>query len=417
MSSYARSASDPNQRGSAGATPGTDSDGGYGIGYDGYYGQQGGYAQDGYAQTGYQDAGYADAGYRTDSGYAERAYPGPGYSDAGYPDAGYSDSRYADSRYSDTADSDYADPRFADSGYGDYAAPAAPRPEAPRSTGPRSGGRVAARAAARARSRRRRRVRNGFLGVGSVAAVAVIAMAGLVHPNTGKTANATAQTSTPVTTSQRSAPADTSRSTNRATPAAALTKIPGLGASFTKQVPANAQQVLLVSGTGKKANTGTATLYTRTADGSWLAGTAWPSHNALDGWTTHHMEGDLHSPIGVYSLTDAGGLDANPGTKLPYTHSSAFKALGTGFEGESLADAFDYVVAINYNHVAGTSPLSAERPLGANRGGGIWLHVDHGGPTHGCVSLAKADMAILLKDLDPSKHPVIVMGDAASLAA
>ncbi|MFC1405931.1 hypothetical protein [Streptacidiphilus sp. N1-5] len=403
MSSYARPASDPNRRGSGGTAPGTDSDGGYGVSYDGYYGQQDGYAQGGYAQNGYADPGYSEPAYRTDPYYAERAYPGPGHSDAGYQGSGYSD---------------HTDPRFVDSGYGDYAAPAAPRAEAPRSTGPRSGSRVAARAAARARARRRRRVRNGFLGVGSVAAVAVIAMAGLVHPNTGKTATtATARTSAPVATGQRTTPADTSRSTDRATPAAALTQLPGLGADFRKQIPANTQQVLLVSGTGKNANTGTATLYTRTADGSWLAGTAWPSHNALDGWTTHHMEGDLHSPIGVYSLTDAGGLDANPGTKLPYTHSSAFKALGTGFEGESLADAFDYVVAINYNHVAGTSPLSAERPLGANRGGGIWVHVDHGGPTHGCVSLAKADMAILLKDLDPSKHPVIVMGDAASLAA
>ena len=428
MSSYARPGSDPYQRGSAGAAPGTDSDGGYGVSYDGYYGQQGSHGQQsayrdtgGYADTRYPDTRhpdttytnttYADPAYQ-DVSYAERAFPGsvstgPAYADPGPADTGFADSAFPGSGFSDSG--------FVDSAYGDYTAPAAPRP---RPEAPRSGGRVAARAAARARARRRRRVRNGFLGVGSVAAVAVIAMAGLVHPNTAKTATtAIAQTSAPVTTSQRSNPADTSRSTNRATPAAALAQLPGLGASFRKQIPANAQQVLLVSGTGKNANTGTATLYTRTADGSWLAGTAWPSHNALDGWTTHHMEGDLHSPIGVYSLTDAGGLDANPGTKLPYTHSSAFQALGTGFEGESLADAFDYVVAINYNHVAGTSPLSAERPLGANRGGGIWVHVDHGGPTHGCVSLAKADMAILLKDLDPSKHPVIVMGDATSLAS
>ncbi|TDU04675.1 L,D-peptidoglycan transpeptidase YkuD (ErfK/YbiS/YcfS/YnhG family) [Streptomyces sp. 846.5] len=424
MSSYARPGSDPYQRGSAGAAPGTDSDGGYGVSYDGSYGQQGGYGQQRYygdtgyadsryAETAYADGSYADPAYR-DVSYAERAFPGPAYTD---PGPGSADTRFADAAFpgSGFSDSGFSDSGFIDSAYGDYAAPAAPRP---RTEAPRSGGRVAARAAARARARRRRRVRNGFLGVGSVAAVAVIAMAGLVHPNTAKTATAAiAQTSAPVTTSQRSNPADTSRSTDRATPAAALAQLPGLGASFRKQIPADAQQVLLVSGTGKNANTGTATLYTRTADGSWLAGTAWPSHNALDGWTTHHMEGDLHSPIGVYSLTDAGGLDANPGTKLPYTHSSAFKALGTGFEGESLADAFDYVVAINYNHVAGSSPLSAARPLGANRGGGIWVHVDHGGPTHGCVSLAKADMAILLKDLDPSKHPVIVMGDAASLAA
>ena len=49
-------------------------------------------------------------------------------------------------------------------------------------------------------------------------------------------------------------------------------------------------------------------------------------------------------------------------------------------------------------------------------GGGIWFHVDHGGPTHGCVSLSRPHMRALLRALDPALHPVVVMGDAASLA-
>jgi L,D-peptidoglycan transpeptidase YkuD (ErfK/YbiS/YcfS/YnhG family) len=74
------------------------------------------------------------------------------------------------------------------------------------------------------------------------------------------------------------------------------------------------------------------------------------------------------------------------------------------------------VVAINYNREPGTSPLDWTRPLGAARGGGIWFHVDHGGPTHGCVSLPTADMLTLLHTLDPAQHPVVVMGNGASLA-
>ncbi|WP_439646578.1 L,D-transpeptidase family protein, partial [Streptacidiphilus jiangxiensis] len=276
--------------------------------------------------------------------------------------------------------------------------------------------RAQARAAARARTRRKRRMRNGFLGVGSVAAVAVIAVAGFVNPHHGA-ASTTAQSDTSaVPVAGRTGDGDASRSVDRATPAAAVRQLPGLGKTFLAKVPAGAQQVLLVTGKGKNQNTGTAVLYTRTAGGGWMPGPTWAARNAKDGWTTDHHAGDLHSPIGVYSLTDAGGLDPNPGTKLPYLRSSAFQAPGTGFEGESLADAFDYVVAINYNHVPGTSPLSPERPMGASRGGGIWVHVDHGGPTHGCVALAKNDMRALLQALDPSKHPVIVMGDAASLA-
>ena len=89
---------------------------------------------------------------------------------------------------------------------------------------------------------------------------------------------------------------------------------------------------------------------------------------------------------------------------------------GVGFDGEPLDAAFDYVIAIDYNRVAGTSPLDGTQPLGANRGGGIWVHVDHGGPTHGCVSIPAARMVDLLRTLLPADHPVIVMGDRASLA-
>ena len=64
----------------------------------------------------------------------------------------------------------------------------------------------------------------------------------------------------------------------------------------------------------------------------------------------------------------------------------------------------------------GRSPLDGTQPLGENRGGGIWVHVDHGGPTHGCVSVAAPHMVSLLRALLPADHPVIVMGDVGSLA-
>ena len=73
------------------------------------------------------------------------------------------------------------------------------------------------------------------------------------------------------------------------------------------------------------------------------------------------------------------------------------------------------MVAINYNRESGTTPLDWTRPLGAERGGGVWFHVDHGGPTHGCVSLPESRMKELLRWLDPAKKPVVVMGDAAAL--
>nr|WP_246586213.1 hypothetical protein [Streptomyces yatensis] len=197
-------------------------------------------------------------------------------------------------------------------------------------------------------------------------------------------------------------------------PVAPAPPLPGLGPRTWAEVPHRSRQVLVVTGHDRNAAVATAVLYEHTGAG-WRAGASRPAHNALNGWTDHHREGDLRSPIGVHTLTDAGGRLPDPGTRLPYDRSGDFTAGGTGFEGEPLSGSFDYVVAIDYNRRPGTSPLDRTRPLGPDRGGGIWLHIDHGGPTRGCVSLGKGPMKELLRALDPAREPVVVMGDAASL--
>jgi L,D-peptidoglycan transpeptidase YkuD (ErfK/YbiS/YcfS/YnhG family) len=226
-------------------------------------------------------------------------------------------------------------------------------------------------------------------------------------------------------------PGDTNSALGAAAPAAATpapatptpsptptaTTIAGLGPKTLARIPAGTRQVVVATGDAADSSDTTVMLWTADAEGHWTSdGTPWPAHNARDGWTSDHHMGDLHSPIGVFTLSDAGGLLANPGTKLPYHQSESFSVGGTGFEGEPLAGAFDYVVAIDYNRVPGRSPLDEAHPMGAGRGGGIWLHVDHGGPTHGCVALAKPDLVALMRALDPADHPVIVMGPRDDLA-
>ncbi|MET9290414.1 L,D-transpeptidase family protein [Streptomyces sp. NPDC003077] len=188
--------------------------------------------------------------------------------------------------------------------------------------------------------------------------------------------------------------------------------IPGLSTEYRRQIPADSRQVLVVTGQGPDSHDSTVVLYTR-AEGSqdWQPGATWPAHNAARGWTKDHHYGDLRSPEGVFTLTDAGGkLPAPEGTKLSYDRNDHFVARGTGIEGEPLGPAFDYVIAIDYNRVPGSSPLDPRRPEGEAKGGGVWLHVDHDGPTQGCVSLKPEAMRELLRTLDPAQHPVIVMG-------
>ncbi|MEE1773449.1 L,D-transpeptidase family protein [Streptomyces sp. JV185] len=194
-------------------------------------------------------------------------------------------------------------------------------------------------------------------------------------------------------------------------------EIPALGPRTRAGIPASSKQVFVVTGDDYDSSLSTAVLYTRDNPAlGWLPVTArWPAHNALNGWTDEHWENDLRTPVGVYGLTYAGGLFEPPETAFPYDRNPAFVASGEGFDGEPLEGSFDYVVAIDYNRTPGVTPLDPERPLGQERGGGIWIHVDHGGPTQGCISLPLDRMRELLSTLDPAKNPVVVMGDAEAL--
>ncbi|MFB7861138.1 hypothetical protein [Streptomyces sp. NPDC056069] len=194
-------------------------------------------------------------------------------------------------------------------------------------------------------------------------------------------------------------------------------RIPGVGPRTHARIPDGTTQALVVSGDAVDGNVASVALYERDPAGRWRRAVGpWTAHNALRGWTEDHEAGDLRSPIGVFRLGDAGGRLPDPGARLPYDHDEEFAVSGTGFLGEPLEGSFDYVVAIDYNRVPGRSPLDKERPLGEEKGGGVWIHVDHGGPTQACVALPREDMGALLRALDPAREPVVVMGPAVVLA-
>lgn len=186
----------------------------------------------------------------------------------------------------------------------------------------------------------------------------------------------------------------------------------GISEQTRASIPAESRQLILVSGKAADSSEATATLYTRAAAGAdWVRAESWPARNGAKGWSKERTYGDLTSPQGVFALTDAGGLlAAPPGTKLPYDRDRSFVATGRGVNGESLAGSFDYVVAIDFNRRPGRSPLDPVKPEGEGKGGNIWLHVDHDGPSQGCVGIPKQAMKKVLETLDPAAKPVIVMG-------
>lgn len=190
----------------------------------------------------------------------------------------------------------------------------------------------------------------------------------------------------------------------------------GISEATRAKIPADSRQLVLVTGKAEDSSESTATLYTRAEPGTdWARDASWPARNGAKGWSAPEDRdyGDLTSPEGVYSLTDAGGLlPKPPGTRFPYDRNGRFVASGRGVNGESLEGAFDYVVAIDFNRRRGVSPLDPAKPEGEDKGGNIWLHVDHDGPSRGCVGIPEEAMRTLLETLDPAAEPVIAMGPA-----
>jgi L,D-peptidoglycan transpeptidase YkuD (ErfK/YbiS/YcfS/YnhG family) len=190
------------------------------------------------------------------------------------------------------------------------------------------------------------------------------------------------------------------------------TRVPDVGDRLQRRIPADSRQVVAVYGDGRDSGDSTVVLYTKHGT-TWDRTRSWPAHNGKKGWTEDHHEGDNRSPVGVYTLSDAGGVLEDPGAKLPYTRSAAFAA--PRWWAKTHWHDFDYVIAIDYNRVKGTPPNDPTRPEGQSKGGGIWLHMDHGSGTSACVSVSRQAMEYLLRTLDPKRHPVVVMGDRAEL--
>jgi L,D-peptidoglycan transpeptidase YkuD (ErfK/YbiS/YcfS/YnhG family) len=194
------------------------------------------------------------------------------------------------------------------------------------------------------------------------------------------------------------------------TPQATADAIPSWAATLlAHNVPASSDQAVLVRAASMSSTTNTVSLWTRTAGGWQQTGSLMPGHNGEKGWSAHRTSGDLKTPTGTYTLTAAGGRLPNPGTSEPYEYNSSFFHTHGSFLGHSTDSVFDYVVAIDFNRKAGSPVSSPAEPEGPGPGGGIWLHVDNGAATLACVTVSQPNMVTILRWLNPSDHPVIVL--------
>ena len=147
-----------------------------------------------------------------------------------------------------------------------------------------------------------------------------------------------------------------------------------------------------------------------------------------DGLTTQPSEFRSATPIGSFTLTQAFGRDANPGTSLPYLHTTpadwwisqksplynteqhcwsncSFDTSANSVNEHLYYETpfYDYAVVIDANRFP--KPVYPD-------GSAFFLHVSVGAPTAGCVSIDKNELVTILRWLKPADHPRILIGIA-----
>lgn len=130
------------------------------------------------------------------------------------------------------------------------------------------------------------------------------------------------------------------------------------------------------------------------------------------------------TPAGVWTLTEAFGIQANDGTRLPYRqvgtsdwwvsdvksplyntyyHCDPGTCPFNEAAGEDLGEVdpvYDHAVVIDYNRT----------PVVPGAGSAFFLHIANGRPTAGCVAIPADDLKAVMAWLDPAKHPVTDIG-------
>ena len=178
------------------------------------------------------------------------------------------------------------------------------------------------------------------------------------------------------------------------------------------------QQIIVVSTPSASSQTGSLTAYERDGDG-WKA-VIGPTPAMLGELGVGSPEDDVfRTPTGTFPLGQSFGREPNPGTRMPYfqatdedwwdedvdsptynTHVHAAEI--DSDDAENLYDSgmiYDYAVLVDHN---------PQRIPGHSAG--IFLHVDDGNPTWGCVAIARDQMRSVLEWHDPTAHPQITIG-------
>jgi L,D-peptidoglycan transpeptidase YkuD (ErfK/YbiS/YcfS/YnhG family) len=213
----------------------------------------------------------------------------------------------------------------------------------------------------------------------------------------------------------------------RAARASEVLDVTRLNANLT-----DAEQLVIVRTSTDAENAGTLTTYEKDrATGIWhsVLGPI-TAHIGRNGFSAAHHEGDGTTPTGIFTLSQMFGRNQDPGVRFPYRQigpqdwwvsdatspyyntwqvgppSGWNPAAGEHLSDSNYAVAYRYATVIDYNR----------SPVVPGNGSAIFLHVGSK-PTSGCVDIAESDLVSVMRWLDPTKKPQILMGSDNTLLA
>ncbi len=175
----------------------------------------------------------------------------------------------------------------------------------------------------------------------------------------------------------------------------------------------DATQVLSVVSTG--GSTAKMDVWQRDATGWQPVGTGIPVHVGANGMVPQSHDGEMATPMGIFSLDFAFGTEPNPGGGLQYVQVTR----DYWWDGDMNSPTYNTMqVCKKADCPFDTAPASGTENLyipqyahavvmGVNKarvpgnGGAFFVHTTDGGPTAGCVSLDDDTLVKIIRWLQP----------------
>jgi L,D-peptidoglycan transpeptidase YkuD (ErfK/YbiS/YcfS/YnhG family) len=209
--------------------------------------------------------------------------------------------------------------------------------------------------------------------------------------------------------------------------------LPGIGGS---------SQVIVVTARNARTSFAKFRAYEKRADGTWRTVIdATPARLGYSGSVkaAARRQGTGKTPIGTFPIVTTFGRLADPGTQMPYvrfdrndawtynprspstynlfqTANRSWRSFGSYVEWLwRYGSQYNYVAVLDYNLPKGAVRTGAdgirraENPANTSKGGGIFLHVTNGKPTAGCIAIPQAQMAKVMRWINPAKQPLVIV--------